>query len=90
MQAFQSCLALHSKMESIKRLSTDSLKREDRAVKREKAAIEQGKAIQARYEASKVKVDDLKSELEAAVKFVLNWLAAFKRLRNTWMLRMGS
>ena len=34
-------------------------------MKSEKAAIEQGKAIQAHYEASKVKFDDLKSELEA-------------------------
>ena len=50
----------------IKRLSAESLKREDRALKRGRVAIEQGKAIHASYEASKVKVDDLKSELEAS------------------------
>ena len=66
MHGFQSFLVLHSKLETIKRLSSEALKREDKAVKREKSAIEQGKAIQARYELSKVKVNDLKSELEAA------------------------
>ena len=79
-------------MESIKRLSTDSLKREDRAVKREKAAIEQGKAIQACYEASKVKVDDLKSELEAADQVRLELVSRLQKAQERmdaqdWELR---
>ena len=77
--AFQSSLALHSKLESIKRLSSEALKQEDRAVRRQKATIEQGKAIQARYEASKVKVDDLKSELEAADQVLLELVDRLRR-----------
>ena len=51
-------------------------------MKRERDAIDQGKAIQARFEATKVKVDGLKSKLEVADQVHLGLVDRLKRAQE--------
>ena len=70
-------------------MSAEALKREDKVVKREKAATEQGKAIQARYDASKVKVDDLKRELEDSDQIRLELVDLLQRAQERIVIQDG-
>ena len=59
-------MALHSKMEDIKRVADDYMRREEKAVANLKKAIDLGKSLETKVKEKKDKVHDLKAKLERA------------------------